>query len=272
MILYDKNGGYSGFLGNIMFQLASTVGIAKKNGHDYAFPYKKEFDFFKEHIPVLHEFYNLNLSSTIDIPEKGFEYEDIILNSETLWSDYNLLGYRQSYKYFQHCEDRIRDMFEFNDDIKKYIQDKYINNIPLDNTLISIHVRRGDYLNHPDHHPTMPIEYYNKAISLINDVTFGKRKYIVFSNDFTWCKVNFANHPQIDNFIFAEGNQPEQDMFFMTLCHHHVIANSTMSWWGSYLCRYTQKVIVAPLKSKWFGKAYSDWNLDDLYLPNWLTI
>lgn len=266
MIIYDKSGKYSGFLGNIMFQTAATIGIAIKNGHQYGFPYKDDLSFFKGKIPILE----MGVP-TIDIPENQFHFEDIVVNPAMLGNNYNLLGYRQSHKYFQHCESLIRELFKFNDNIKEYVENKYLKIIG-SSECVSIHVRRGDYLNHPDSHPTLDIAYYNKAISLIGDVTGDSRKYIVFSNDFAWCKENFSNHPQINNFIFAEGNEPKHDMFFMTQCNHHIIANSTMSWWGSWLCEYENKVVVAPTKDKWFGKTYAHWNLDDLYLPNWLLI
>ena len=112
LIIYDKSGGYTGWLGNFMFQTASTIGIAKKNNMECTFPYKKYFGCFNHSQELIH---NIQHLTTKDLQENGFEYQDIILDNKM---DYNLRGYFQSYKYFEHCQGLVRKEFTFNKGIK----------------------------------------------------------------------------------------------------------------------------------------------------------
>src|SRR3989304_4787876 len=106
LIIYDKSGGYTGFLGNCMFQWASTIGISVKNEMDYSFPYKEYFDYFEFPFDTFSP-KEIGFLKTKDYQEKNFHFDEVILEKGF---DYNLTGYFQSYKYFEHCEDLIRKL------------------------------------------------------------------------------------------------------------------------------------------------------------------
>ena len=131
----------------------------------------------------------------------------------------------------------------------------------LKENLCSIHVRRGDYLGLPNHHPACPLEYYEEAMKQMDD----SKIFLVFSDDFGWCKENFTN----SNVIFIEDNKDYIDLFLMTLCQNNIIANSSFSWWGAWLNQNENKKVIAP--NKWFGKAIQH-NTKDLIPPTWKTI
>ena len=149
-VVYDKAGGYSGWLGNVMFQTASTIGIAIKNNMNFIFPYKEYFDAFVPTLPtsnaVLLEDFN-----TVDYIEPNFHYNDVVLSAG---SNHNLKGYYQSEKYFKHCEVDIRRRFTFNDAITRKIDTtivnlkKSFNNRPI----VAIHIRMGDYVKLQDNY------------------------------------------------------------------------------------------------------------------------
>ncbi len=291
-VVYDKTGGYTGFLGNVLFQTAATIGIAVKNGMDYIFPHKSYFDAFVPSLPIERDMSKFQLETYTDYNEKNYHYDEVILNPN---ENYNLTGYYQSKKYWEHCAIQIREYFMFNDTIKQAALSKYpafVQNSYDRRTRISMHIRRGDYLQSPDHHPVLPLDYYVEAINRMEndlyriaasqscatlnmDLFRSSIRYVVFSNDINWCKQAFADHRIIDKITFIEGNTQEEDMFLMTQCQHHIIANSSMSWWGSYLSipnLRDGKIVIAPSKDKWYGKEYAHWNLDDLYLDSWITI
>lgn len=279
MIIYDKSGSYSGFLGNIMFQIASTVGIAMSNGHPYFFPYKKEFDWFNGKIPIYDSLLNFSILPIVDVPEKNFGYENIIVNPKCMGNNYNILGYRQSEKYFKHCEPLIRQLFEFNDDIKKYISEKYLLHLKSKgDVLVAVSVRRGDYLKYPDHHTVLPLEYFTKSALFLESVIGVSKEniiYVVFSDDHNWCKDNLLNQPIFkDRIIFSEGNNQGQDLFFMTQCNHFIMSPSTMIFWGSWLSKAKDKITICCPKDKWFGKARQtkEWSVDDIYMEDWILI
>lgn len=260
-VIYDKKGGYTGFLGNVMFQAAATIGIAKKHGMDYVFPYKDFYDVFQLQVPQ-RSVEELSKMPTVDYAERGFHYSEVNINPEL---SYNLTGYFQSKKYWAHCEDLIRTYFTFIHSYKTTVQKDSIS--------VSLHVRRGDYLNHPNHHPVLSVDYYNKAIEFFVE-KFGKNKICVyvFSDDIQWCSDNIVSNPNVKFGFSRQGVPASLDMFNMSNCQHHIIANSSFSWWGSYLGTHPDKIIIAPPKDKWFGSAYKDWSVDDLYCENFTIL
>ena len=130
-----------------------------------------------------------------------------------------------------------------------------------DTEVISIHIRRGDYLKYPNH-PIQTLEYYSEGLSNFpSDIPV-----IIFSDGIDWCKEQELFRD--DRFIFAEGNNTGVDLCLQSLCTYHIIANSSFSWWGSWLAK--SKKTVAP--SRWFGGPDAHKDLGDVYLKDWIVI
>lgn len=109
---------------------------------------------------------------------------------------------------------------------------------------VSIHVRRGDYLNHPEI-GVLDLDYYKKAVEYIKS-NVESPEFFVFSNDLDWCKQNFGF---IDKPIYIENTQSEiDDLVLMSQCQHNIVANSSFSWWSGWLNQSPNKVVVAPKK------------------------
>ena len=252
-----------GGIGNNLFQIA--------NAYAYSLKYNKELILLNEKHGAIHN----SLSS----------YKDSVLNKITFLEKYNfsnfkiynepffnyteiseckenilMNGYFQSDKYFKDCEEDIKKMF-MSYDIN--MDDKTKELLKSDNTC-SIHVRRGDFLKHPDHHPAQNLNYFMKATKeMPKDSVF-----LIFSDDIEWCKNNFPKIP--NKFYFIEGNKDYEDLYIMSKCKNNIICNSTFSWWGAWLNKNDNKIVVAP--SNWFGKAYNNHNTEDLYCDNWIKI
>lgn len=135
---------------------------------------------------------------------------------------------------------------------------------------ISLHVRRGDYISIPSNlnfHGVLSIEYYNKAIELIKQKT-KIDKVFVFSDDIEWCKQNFTNH-ELFNFIDFKHKVPAyQELYLMSQCSHHIIANSSFSWWAAWLNNKADKIVVAP--KVWFADQSID--TSDIVPKKWIRI
>jgi hypothetical protein len=159
-------------------------------------------------------------------------------NFERLEPYTEIRGYFQDERYFKDYDTNIRKEFTF----KQEIQDK-ANEIfsKLKHKTVSLHVRRGDYLNIQDYHPCPSINYYNECISKFDDHLF-----LVFSDDIKWCKTTFIG----DNFIIQE-NDHFVDLCLMSMCDNNIIANSSFSWWGAWLNNNKTKQVYYP--SIWFG-------------------
>jgi|SaaInl8_200m_RNA_FD_contig_123_6543_length_7472_multi_4_in_0_out_1_5 hypothetical protein len=153
-------------------------------------------------------------------------------------------GYWQSYKYFDSISEIVKSHFIFlpfsekkNIDMSSFIE----NNME---RTVSVHIRRGDYLNHKSLGGVCTLEYYQKAIVKMSE-KIKNPIFIIFSNDINWCKENF----NLSNIKFVDWNSGElsfRDMQLMSICGNNIIANSSFSWWGAYLNQNNNKIIIAP--------------------------
>jgi hypothetical protein len=263
MILTYKDLGTNGRLGNQLFQIASTIGIGKKNNYEYFFPEwickysKKNYsDFFEKKIPILKQVIN-----PINLKEKNFHFSEINLDMK---NNYNLIGYFQSEKYFIDYKKEIREYFTLKQDLVEKLKEKFKNIL---SNSCSLHIRRGDYLNLQEFHPVLDLEYYNSAIKKIYNSDTKNINFLIFSDDLDWCKNNIKIESKTLNFI--KQNDEILDLFLMSFCENNIIANSSFSWWGAWLNENENKKIVAP--KKWFGDNYIQNNTKDLYCDKWIV-
>lgn len=179
-----------------------------------------------------------------------------------------LIGYWQSEYYLGSFEKQIRADFEFREKPmgKNAEWAQLINGA----NAISLHVRRGDMVANPEvvkTHGSCGIDYYRAAAAKIADGV-DNPEFFVFSDEPNWCKENLnLEHPThyIDN---NTGDAAYCDMQLMSLCRHHVIANSSFSWWGAWLNPRGDKKVIAP--KRWFADDSKD--TSDLIPAGWLRI
>lgn len=178
-----------------------------------------------------------------------------------------LTGYFQSEKYFQDMKEQVRQAFNFSHRIWEGLDgtlrekvrgyQKEIEN----STAVAVHIRRGDYLNNEEAYGNICTErYYRKAIELIKN-KYPEAFFFFFSNDPAWVrKWVEREYPQDFCFEVIEGTDESLgylDLFLMSRCKHHIIANSSFSWWGAWLDPDRAKTVIAP--SKWHnGRDYRD--------------
>lgn len=197
------------------------------------------------------------------IAEPQFNYWSGI---NSLKNDCYLSGYWQSEKYFADFVDQIREDFKFqrmagvNAELSRQIKD--VN-------AVSLHVRRGDYVNNQKTNAThglCTLDYYRDAIRYLADRA-EQPQFFIFSDDLEWVK----NNLKIDfPFVYVQHNRDKEsynDMHLMSLCRHHIIANSSFSWWGAWLNSNIEKIVVAP--KKWFA---DQTDVRDLLPDGWITL
>jgi hypothetical protein len=266
MITFN-NLGNLGRLGNQMFQYASLKGISANRGFDFCIPSKESFGSYdllvRNSDANIYDLFNLDKKNLIGvnnnpiIHEKFFHFDEDLFNNCP--DNIDLHGYYQSQKYFEKIEKEIREDFKFSDSLlgecKLFFESSF------DSEVISLHIRRGDYLN-LSHHPVQTLEYYEQSLNqLPQDIPV-----IIFSNDYDWCKNQKLFEP--DRFLMSENNSTEVDFCLMTLCNYHIIANSSFSWWGSWLSE--SKKTIAP--KNWFADTHINYNVQDLYLDGWVIL
>ena len=169
-------------------------------------------------------------------------------------------GYYQSDKYWIHCEKELIKHLKFSNNIKNIDINYNLNN------MCAIHVRRGDYINLSEYHVNLDIDYYSKAINFMTKKYINK--FIVFSDDIVWCKENFKQFQNKNIEInFSNNCSAGKDLFLMSKCSFHIIANSSFSWWGSTLGQ--SKLTISP--KNWFGPKINH-NTSDLYRKSWIIL
>jgi hypothetical protein len=157
--------------------------------------------------------------------------------------DRYLDGYWQNEQYFLGIREKLIVELKSSNPISSNAIE-YQSKINYTNS-ISLHVRRGDYLNHSEI-GVLDVSYYQKAVKYLSDI-IENPVFFVFSNDLEWCYKNFEFIE--GNCIFVENTKSEiDDLVLMSLCKHNIVANSSFSWWGAWLNNNVDKIVVAPKK------------------------
>lgn len=184
-----------------------------------------------------------------------------------LTDDCYLVGYWQSERYFKSIEDKIRRDFTFKAELSGMNKD--LAGLIAQCNAVSLHIRRGDYANNAKTnatHGTLPLSYYQKSISLIA-AKVATPNFFIFSDDINWAKENLEIPFPCQFIGHNQGLASYIDMQLMSLCKHHIIANSSFSWWGAWLNSSSDKIVVAP--QKWFANGNS---VVDLFPSGWMHL
>jgi hypothetical protein len=289
MIITKLQGG----LGNQMFQYAAARGASKDQtvyfDHQALIENNKDTAHFTARGYELFIFNNLKAkqapSFILRLIKRGLPAHKIfsflfkIIYVQQLENEYipfpdvshlsivYMNGYFQSEKYFTSIRAQLLKEFSFppldpvNQSIKQHIRQC--------KNAVCLHVRRADYLKSEiiyKVHGVMPLSYYTQALSKLHQ-QYGILDLFIFSDDIAWCKANLSFTNSKMTFITDnKGNNSWKDMALMTACRHHVIANSSFSWWGAWLSECGGKVF-AP--DKWFNPQNMKFDIHDLIPPQW---
>jgi hypothetical protein len=278
-MIYFRSIGYLGRLGNQLFQFSSAVGISRKRGYKVSFPLENCSRFIPNGPidPKTGQMMNVkcDLLDCFDLPSSYFRSinelipssvyseRDFKFNPEvlTLPPHTDLYGYFQDERYFKEDRDFLLSILKFKEEYESIAQE-FIAGIDPGYQKVSLHIRRGDYTLYPNHHPVCSKDYYQSAMGKFSSEEI---KFLVFSDDIEWCKEEFKG----DQFIFVDSGSPYSDLRIMTLCDHHITANSSYSWWGAWLNTKTNKRVIAP--SRWFGPAINK-DASEIYCEGWEKI
>ena len=290
MITCNVMGG----LGNQLFQIMATISIALKTKQKFMFLYKKILD-GSENVTIRNTYWD-NLLSKLRVftkeeypcqpfvvRENGFKYQDIVIPIDNCNSENTLImlfGYFQSYKYFQENYDLIFNRMIKINELKRQVMLDYKNMYDyLNHDFISIHFRIGDYKNLQDYHPIMTYSYYRDALNFMkNKKPLDFKRVLYFCEEKDIEEVNTiitqlnTEFQELD-FICVNFNISDwEQLLLMSLCKHHIIANSTFSWWGAYLNNDNSSSHCVCYPSLWFGPRANINDVSDLFPENWNKI
>jgi hypothetical protein len=285
-----------GGLGNQLFQIFTTISYAIKSNNEFHFLNIKtiggnsctlRYTFWDSFLISLQPFLTNFFPELAIVRETSFEYKELPIS---LLKNRNvcIYGYFQSYKYFKDKFSLIYDLLDIDTRKKKVI--KKLNKTfkeSLSNS-ISMHFRLGDYKkkNISQKHPILPSNYYIKSLKYIleKETENFSKKVIYFcekediqtvEETIHQCKILF---PNVEFELFSHFEEDWKQMLIMSECKHHIIANSSFSWWGAYIGFENQKKQKNNIKNKiicypslWFAPAATE-NTKDLFPFEWTKI
>lgn len=184
-----------------------------------------------------------------------------------------LVGYWQSFKYFESIAARIACDLIPREELSPPF--RAIRDRAQQEESVAIHVRRGDYVtlsSAATWHGVQPLSYYREAVVRVRNATQVPRFY-VFSDDPGWCAANMPLGAGEMTIVTGDvGEKPWEHLILMSHCRHHVIANSSFSWWGAWLADQRladpKRVVIAPVR--WFRSGLE--GLNDRIPPHWITL
>jgi hypothetical protein len=261
--------GRHGELGNQMFQVASVTGYGRKNGKRVVFPDwtckmsgKNYLKIFKN--PVDTKF---PTGEILNKPIRNVHYRELkYVEIPHIEENVNFTGYFQSEKFFEHCSEEIKTMFLPNEEIEKYIEDKYADLLSRPNR-VSLHVRTAKRANSdsPQVHAAASMEFIEKSMQHFADDSL----YVVFADVMEEAKKIL---PEGKNYFFIEGEENYIDLFLMTRFDSYIVSPSTFGWWGAWLSNSESPKIT--VLRDWFRKdgSLSHLNENDIIPENWIKI
>jgi hypothetical protein len=279
-----------GGLGNQMFQYAAGRALAERRGVPFCIDRRAFFDYrthtfgmdcfdaalaeppqnLLPNAPSEGRLYGLLrrfLPSPLTVySERAFTFDERVLD---LPDGTYLDGYWQTERYFSDFREVIRTDFTISkapsQSSERWLE--RIGNTPS----VSLHIRRGDYVSTPAAaalHGTCDLAYYRRAVEYVRGATGIDPVLFVFSDDPDWVASNlimpYPMHLVRDN----DASTNYEDLRLMTACRHHVIANSSFSWWGAWLDGRPDSITIAP--SRWFASDSPD--ARDLVPERWVRL
>jgi hypothetical protein len=272
-----------GGLGNQLFQIFTTIATALENGVAFKFPYSEILATGK-HRPTYWDSVfksirpfaiNINLATIPRIVEPEFHYTPIPPINQSL----HLYGYFQSPRYFEGQLNKIIRLLRIEEQLAA-VRAEFAELLASGQETISLHFRLGDYKTVSAYHPIMPAKYYADALSKFPVSESYRVLYFCEAEDNSTVEATIADlvkqFPAMTFVKVPDSICDWKQMFLMSLCDHHIIANSSFSWWGAYFGWVTRGGGAPPKRvfypSRWFGPAAGDKKMSDLFPAGWTRI
>jgi hypothetical protein len=279
----------TGGLGNQLFQYAAACGVADVSGGVVALDLSEfsdgektrsyvldryqldiptligtSFDpeFAAVTIPAQEGLARIGLTGDVRLPvyrENNYEFEPALKS----WRESTYLyGFWQSWKYFDRIADTIRARLA----LSPRDGDGPKPSPRIDADTVAVHVRRNDYLT------ASPLTafgicepaYYDGAMALLRE-RITSPQFQIFSDDPEWCRQHFTDADV--RVVSMSGGDARDDLAAMARCRHHIIANSSMSWWGAWLGTEPHSIVIAPMP--WYSQSP---RAHDLIPDHWIRL
>ncbi len=278
-----------GGLGNQMFQFAAGYALSEALNANLILNIS-EFNNYEPWKYELHNFPRIKNQfscrdeetneSKLKIPFLNFKKGPTKYNEKNFYFDTSFFdnsapviieGYFQSYKYFEKYSGQLKELFL---DIRKtkHIQTS-LDIIKSKPTSVSVHIRRGDYITNigaNSVHGVIDDDYYAKSLKLMEKI-YPDCYFFLFTDEPQYVEEKFKFLKGKSLIASSTDCLPHEDMYLMSNCNHHIIANSSFSWWAAWLNKSLKKTVFAP--RKWFTrKILIEKPTMDLFPEEWILL
>ena len=254
-----------GRLGNMMFQLASTLGLAHTLGYiPYIEPSHPLNKFFDTNLSL-----SLNLTNVIALNEQQCKDRIWTKNKDILSHNLTALGYLQSWKYINNNTAEVRKAFTFR---KNYLNKAYQfikASTHANDVLVGMHIRRGDFKS----------DYFSGLGYTMADANFTRKamdwhrrktahaRFVIVSDDMQWCRNNIKGN----DIVYSKFREPILDLAVLSLCYHTILTGGSFGWWGAWLAGGTVIYLKDfPTAGSWLEKNMP--KREDYYPENWIAM
>lgn len=300
MIQVNLKGG----LGNQLFQICTLYGFTRRhnlkmwlNASDMLYDGRARPTYWKTLLKELRpNLTNVNLNSlpaaamTLRYTEPFFDYREIPAEivSKPILGDRSLLldGYFQSYKYFDAYREEILDLIGIRAQRAPFEKETGM----VVGAKVAMHFRRGDYLLNTEYHPVLDETYYRFCLSAVENTLMGRigDNTMSLMPTVVYCFCEDDDDSEVARMLTvlsAEFASMEfrrvssktwedwQQLLWMSACDHHIIANSSFSWFGAFFSedyRRPNQLVCYP--QPWFGPKFRSGTTADLCPPEWHAI
>ncbi len=258
--------GLTGGLGNQMFQYAAGKALSHFCQTDLKYHFEDHYKLAQRQLRIS----NFNISGSLLSQGEGKGYFPLRLVKRRLFNmlgrningkayfekkpysfdtnffdshdDVYLIGFWQSYRYFESISDILKQEFTLKNSSPKF--QLAVDAIHKFSNTVSIHVRRTDYTNPKSLFGSLELDYYKSALVQMEKAV-GICTPVIFTDDPAWARDNFGF---LKGLVFAADFHLEdfEELILMSRCSNNIIANSSFSWWGAWLNSNDAKLVIAP--------------------------
>ena len=273
-----------GGFGNQLFQIFAAMAYSIQHNIPVIYPYNNDLGhrhsywdtFFQdilEYTTIYNKITENDLNQLTKYQDPDFTFTPIPVFNQSV----HLLGFYQSYKYFQEFQSSIYERIHLKEK-KEAVKNKYPELFPESvKQTVAIHFRLGDYKAKRYYHPIMNYEYFENALEHIVNKSNNIYRVIYVceaeDNSYVTSKIELLQkkYPEIEYIKVPDSIPDYEQVLILSLADHNIIPNSTFSWWGAYLNENPEKVVCYP--SVWFGEYFEHTpNLHDLIPEDWIKI
>lgn len=233
------------------FEQASQADVLVKGGGAYLLSKIR-----RRYLPWTTQVVEMPTAFTVKLPSKSGQY---------------VMGVFQNAGMVETIKDEVLVAFSFQP-FTSGENAHFMNEMQNNDLSVGIHVRKGkDYMKRTLYQNTCTAEYYRKAVAYLKE-KLGQPTFYVFTDSPEWVKDNlvFFDYTLVnENPCIGWGSH--FDMQLMSYCHHNIISNSTYSWWGAFLNRHKDKIVICP--RAWFNPEYCQkWESTPVCCHDWIML